>query len=70
MNKTIICKQTTCHLQYANEKNVSLLNELFNLYHNSKYYYLYKLKSHEPDFRSNSNFAGAVQLISSTCIPN
>ena len=70
MNKTIIYKQTTGHLQYANEKNVSLLNGSFNLFHNSKYCYLNKLISHKPDFRFNSNFAGAVQLISFTCIPN
>ena len=29
-----------------------------------------KLISYKPDFRFNSNFAGAVQLISFTCIPN
>ena len=34
------------------------------------YYYINKLISYKPDFRFNSNFAGAVQLISFTCIPN
>ena len=70
MNKTIIYKQTTGHPQYANEKNVSLLNGLFNLYHNSKYYYLNKLISHKPDFRFNSNFSGVVYLAPLTCILN
>ena len=70
MNKTIIYEQTTGHLQYANEKNVTLLNGLFNLYHNSNYYYLNKLISHKPDFRFNSNFAGVVYIVPLTCIPN
>ena len=34
------------------------------------YNYINKLISHEPDFRFNSNFAGVVYLLSSTCIPN
>ena len=34
------------------------------------YYYINKLISYKPDFRFNSNFAGAVQLISFTCIPS
>ena len=33
-------------------------------------YYTNKLISPKPDFRFNSNYAGTVQLISFTCIPN
>ena len=53
-------------LKYGSKDIMSLISWEGLLLH----YYIYKLISYKPDFRFNSNFAGAVQLISFNCIPN
>ena len=68
MHHTKIFEQINGHPQYVNEKSANLLNEQFTHSHSSnvllhKYVYI-------SDFRLISNFAGAVQLMSFTCIPN
>ena len=66
MHHTKIFEQINSHPQYANEKSANLLNEHTTVIH----YYINKLISPQPDFRFNSNFAGVVYLLPSTCVPN
>ena len=56
--------------EWASKKNNQLQSSIEIAKVLIKYYYINKLISYKPDFRFYSNFAGAVYLLPSTCIPN